>query len=1326
MKLKVALNKFISRQVLVGSCAFFLGITSPEDANCQEHMAYLKNDYYSNATPKTPGAASLGTFGSMPINGFIGLPEVSLNLFTLSSRDLSVPVSIGYDASGIRTNDISGEVGIKWNLSAGGSVQRNLVGRPDEEPANGYWKHADLTNYYTNFSPHLTEHWIAWAERNEVDRGPDEFVINIPGRSIKFVFDKYKAPIPIPRQNIRLSYSMSSNKIHSFTLITEDGVRYDFGGVTSAIEETKIERINVKFKFGDGIPDRYDQDCGTASLLKPNVPLSNYVTESIETVANYSSFLIDFFNSKWNLVSITSPTGDFINFTYDKSGTTVVSQTPVATKVQPHQVQVWNATNYCDFEPLVAIAKFTSSSGPNFPLIQNQIVPATSTGLYFEPNYKAANPGQVIVAHTLVTTKPSIIASIVTSAGSSALFFDGVRQDLPGGKRINYINQFASDNRFIRKIQFNYLDVSASTESDACWISEGAMLAGSPNLPASGVLNAYQIRSTFTPSSIQHPDLRKFVYEGIKEHNYLRLFLESVEEVNLQSSKKLFEFTYNNRHLLLRRGTPKHDLYGYSRDSHNEGVGNSLKLNPSGQTTAFVCNGYYPNANLENLRDPLRGILTSIKYPTGGATEFEYFEVTPSVKGPRLKKLIDEDGQGGEVVREMKYPSAAYSSPPVVESYLEYTVKVDPFEYFLNRVTSSSPQNDSYTLHNGSVDCFASAKILNGSDEDHKGFEVYYYKYEQNVSTAIQTLNLWGTEHEVFPFPRGQEKEHLQGLISEHRVYSGDVNVLATQRMLKQTIIEHVANPYGYAPPSIYGFKSGQYVHYSGSSYSVWVGWEEEPFWRYKYARYLIQPDWVVQKKVTERIYNPTGPTNDYTEIVKEFDYDLTTQLVNQVKNYNSLDPANKVTEKTKYVTDYPQNSCTTTYFSCVSGCAFNSQCISTCTSTLSTCLSTVNDGNAIKLLAAKGQINSPVEVQNWVGDGMLEKLTSVRLYRYRRQTPNSFVKPTEIWGLDRTLIGIGTGHGQYAEAYIDIGTSQLVLDPKLRKLHSFNAYDSYGNITQQTLGNGIVSSFVWGHNGSLLLSETVNPSGSTPLQTSYVHKPGAGPSSITDPNLRVKRFEYDAFDRLRLERDHDNAIQKRYRYYYASQPEGFTNNSIWNGCALAGQPLDLSSSEPAFLGVTNTFWTFGDGTSASSATGTVNKTYASPGTYEVTCRKENPEFFSKEISKSLNVYSPITSFNLSVSGPSSYDVCNINNPVTGLSSLELQITGDAFNIQWTECFEGSCWTSPYGGVPGGFGSPGIVGSWTITVTATDACGNVYSSSTGFHNYASNPMCEFY
>jgi hypothetical protein len=210
----------------------------------------INSEYYSNLTPRPPDRFKLGTFGDVPINFYTGLPEVSLPLMTLEGREAEVPITLNYDASGIRTDDVAGSVGIKWSLQAGGSVERDLNGLPDELAETGFWKTASSTEYFKTGDK---TDWATRSQKNSHDTAPDEFAIVVDGRSFRFVFDKRGIARVYPRQNIRINYSVITNdgrvQINQFELIVENGRKYIFGGTPESVEMKKIESLRIGTSF---------------------------------------------------------------------------------------------------------------------------------------------------------------------------------------------------------------------------------------------------------------------------------------------------------------------------------------------------------------------------------------------------------------------------------------------------------------------------------------------------------------------------------------------------------------------------------------------------------------------------------------------------------------------------------------------------------------------------------------------------------------------------------------------------------------------------------------------------------------------------------------------------------------------------------------------------------------------------------------------------------------------------------------------------------------------------------------------------------------------
>jgi hypothetical protein len=770
---------------------------------------FFKSDYFSNYIPRNPDKASLGTFGNTPINYYTGLPEVSLNILTLPSRELNLPISLNYDASGIRSDELAGSVGMKWHLNAGGYISRELVGLPDEHPSEGYFKYSHQTDYYENLGN--VGDWVNWAEKNDRDRGPDEFVINISGRSIRFVFDKYRRPIPVPHQKVKITYTSLNNKINGFELITEDGTKYIFGTVTASIEETKIERLLVKFKFGDFWQDTYTTyvDQGNFSnefdydyFLKDPQPA---LSKSVE----FEEKSIEFFNSKWYLTSILTPTGDNISFTYSKGGNTQYTLKPSVVRVWPLLVRMatytWDKL-YCAHPSFLgcisgrdqirtrtrtfadgstfAIAKFGKTTPGVLPdgISANMLIDQSETSMYFPPQDFTATLGSVQADHTLITQSSIRLTQILTAAGNKVTFYTTSRTDLPNSFKYETISLYDMNNNITKTFKLNFNTINADETNDLCWISEATMLSTISNLGSLNTFFAKDVKANFIETNVPDTKYRKYVFEGLKDYNYKRLWLESIEEDNsIGMGRLLYEFEYQDRNLLKRRTTPLHDAYGFSRST-----GNGRDFTIQTGKTARYTNGEFPGSNLHDGRQPLRGLLKRIKYPTKGVTEFEYI----SSIGPKVKYVRDRD-QNNAVLqeRELEYVSSSILKSPVNTSYQESKMK-DTNQWMKYVVTTTTPQNDSYSTTQGALEGNRIVRVYNGTVTSNKGYEeLTFYGTTDNFSKDLSTIilatpvdenqsgTLPGGITDAFPFPKAYERDYLRGLLVNKKIYTNSKSV---------------------------------------------------------------------------------------------------------------------------------------------------------------------------------------------------------------------------------------------------------------------------------------------------------------------------------------------------------------------------------------------------------------------------------------------------------------------------------------------------------------------------------------------------------------------
>lgn len=202
-------------------------------------------------TPLSPNAASLWKFAQIPVNMYTGLPNISIPIYDIKSGALSVPISLNYHAGGHRYEDQASWVGLGWSISAGGAVNRNVKGKPDEKFGVGLFTQTQPLNltlgsceleYYTNI------------HRGNIDVQPDEFTFSMPGKSGRFVYKQtIPEPIVLPYEPIKITKTYSPDNLSAFHIIDEKGTTFRFGnnklltnsviekttgGIGSSIEET--------------------------------------------------------------------------------------------------------------------------------------------------------------------------------------------------------------------------------------------------------------------------------------------------------------------------------------------------------------------------------------------------------------------------------------------------------------------------------------------------------------------------------------------------------------------------------------------------------------------------------------------------------------------------------------------------------------------------------------------------------------------------------------------------------------------------------------------------------------------------------------------------------------------------------------------------------------------------------------------------------------------------------------------------------------------------------------------------------------------------------
>lgn len=228
---------------------------------------------------ESPNAASLGTFGEIPVSLFTGAPSISIPIYTLSNGKISVPVSLRYHPSSVKPAQHPGWVGSGWDLESIGSISRRVRGAIDEYYIDPSWGNATSPNtayYYpqpVQSTPTGSElangaNWSTRAQLNYnytyhqgisgIDAEADEFSFNFLGYSGKFYYSGPTKGWEVVCDNkvkVEINGFLDGNIVESiifsygalylnntqprifsgFTLTVPDGTKYVFGGI-DAIE----------------------------------------------------------------------------------------------------------------------------------------------------------------------------------------------------------------------------------------------------------------------------------------------------------------------------------------------------------------------------------------------------------------------------------------------------------------------------------------------------------------------------------------------------------------------------------------------------------------------------------------------------------------------------------------------------------------------------------------------------------------------------------------------------------------------------------------------------------------------------------------------------------------------------------------------------------------------------------------------------------------------------------------------------------------------------------------------------------------------------------
>ena len=191
--------------------------------------------------PPSPEAANLGRYAANPISYYTGTPQLAVPLVEIEAGPLKLPLTLSYNASGNRVEDMASWVGLGWALNAGGVITRTVRGAADDQqpssPTQGlnffdvtrtftYSQLASATANVLDTSP--ATQMLVDAARGCADVQPDIFYFNFNGYTGQFSFDWNRQLVVSSSRNVRIEPTYVRGAIASWRVTTEDGTVYAF------------------------------------------------------------------------------------------------------------------------------------------------------------------------------------------------------------------------------------------------------------------------------------------------------------------------------------------------------------------------------------------------------------------------------------------------------------------------------------------------------------------------------------------------------------------------------------------------------------------------------------------------------------------------------------------------------------------------------------------------------------------------------------------------------------------------------------------------------------------------------------------------------------------------------------------------------------------------------------------------------------------------------------------------------------------------------------------------------------------------------------------
>jgi hypothetical protein len=1062
-----------------------------------------------NIVPPSPIAYALGNYGNVPVGNFTGSLNLQVEVTEFKSGKISIPISLFYSSNGLKVDDISGNVGIGWNLNFGGVVTK-VVRDLDDSSQVSVQIPANLNG--NTITSSIANAFFYEAGNPLADTEKDLYSFNFNVYSGKFIFDENNEPILYSQEN--LSIQRANDNV--FIITTPDGTKYYFND-----EERTSYRLS-----GDGFSN-------PGSLIP----------------------------TAWYLSKISNNSGNEIYFNYESGGASFVISQSQSLKL-PYPAPQIGCGGYLSGTPIISnimsqnmkvkgkkIVKIFSNNQEdgeiNFEYGSNPDLEG-----YFKissiskHNKKLQLIDKIDFTYDVTTNNRTFLKKISFKDSNKNYGFDYINQELfPqrldfGQDHWGYFNGKANVNLIPNNLEGygleNFSYVGANKEPDSNFAQIG--LLKKITYPTKGFTNFLYEGNDYFGTKTIYPILKErhlSIKTGPRDQDAMAQEIISVESDHWMkiSGRSFFNIDCNedtghntsilsildenNEQVQLWTYSTNFSEYTYAQSNHfmedgqeyfiqaKAGKQYTIKLLTLSNCTSAYCDIYYKD-------DPIITLDTNL--PTGGVRvkSTESFGMPGS--SPDFKKYFYAN------YNNLSRSSGNYGVTPIyydTQINREYCPSSDPYHdpfMFVQNTFLVVNSSSVISLFNGNSNCYyPEVTISYGGNNFEKGgeFKQYYLNRDSSGDQVFGGHPIWSSPLNNVSWDNGLEKS--------------SVTFDSNRTNLKEVVNDYTINNSLTKEVKSYSVRNNFEIKIMPGVEHICTG--------YEVANY--PPNRCFQKTVGQTVNLPNFNNLDIIE-------------------YKNISFRHYL--KSQKTTDYLNGTpllTTTEYF-------YNNPFHYQVTSEVTTFPNKSISESTYKYAIDKGKID--MITANMVGipleTTIIKKTDSLDVGKIISKTGIDYEKKT-IEGKELILPNI-------ALSYNLQNPSTSTIEVK------YDFYDNKGNLLQYTTKSGIPTAIIWGYNQTqpiakiegvtyaqvstaaqaiVIASDYGSPSYSeatliTQLDafrtglpnyqiSTYTFKPLIGVTTITPPSGIREYYLYDTYNRLQSVQDVDGNILKEYQYNY-------------------------------------------------------------------------------------------------------------------------------------------------------------------------------------------------